>query len=1306
MARLRFDNVAGTLTTDLAAGATTLTSANLSRMGRVAAPDYAAITILDANGDYEIVYVTSHTADSPTATISRAQEGTSDIAHDAGATWNHGDTAQDFAELGTQVVVTADREPDDWIDSHVSLAVDYKASLVADGEIHDAQMIYVRPSLDATAARLVGLRISAAPTGANPPDEQTAVWLHWDAAAGLTTPLAIGMYAHVGVIGGVITDARSFVADLAVGGAFGGGQIVKATGFYLADGGNAADDPWAFQTGAYKSQHMGALAVGGTTIDTAPNDDASIDLQATDKALILNRLTTTQRNALTPVEGMTVYNTTTDQLEAYVDSAWRHVVDAGGTTFTGTVTLSDGSPAASQAYATALSTGIVWKSAVACAATSNVSLTGEQTIDGVLTSTSRVLLTGQTAPAENGVYVTAAGAWARATDNDQTGEFVGAWVPVSAGTSNSGIWRCTNTVAPTVGSTSIGFEKLPIATVTADGSSIVATGSVLSRGALTGDVTASQGSNATTVVKVRGTTWEASAPALGEIPVYDGSSITWQPRRNGNEIHLGDERWGLYLDGTNASSNDTAMDAVLAAAGEGDTIVLPPGANIAVTRPIFFDQQCLSVVTEGAPRQTHNMSSHTTAKFTAAAAMPWVATFEGPPERGNEAADDGNKTFQFCRGVSFDAAGLCTRGVVLVNGRETQFREVSVHGPVAGTGRFSVAEDGSGMFPMFSIGQDTTSITGWTRSGNTLTKTSHGLTDLELVNVVTLNGLGGVTAGYDYYVIRVDADTISLATTRANARADTAITLSGATSTAILARANNAQDCNVVSSRAMGGIGTLGSTTYPAYTTGFWIKDAADCLLEDTKAVRCDVNFWVTAATCGIVNCHPFSGAVADTISSGVTTYGHGFAHIVISGGGHRIVGNYLDNAPGYDSTDGSGAWIFLNCDDAYVTDMTIANNVFNNGAGGGDLNPAIRVKGAVGRLVNGLTITGNAFHAKCDQINHSNGASSNLQAGDITCNTTTNVFTTSGAHGLRDGQPIVFSAVTSASGVTANTVYFVDWQSTTTFKISTTRDGTSTVDVTATDSTWAAEGYRTGIFKGLLSAENWSNMKSVTFTGNSARWVWDPYYDSTTGLGYTDPVRVFINEASPSAIVWPTTYGNNTYDIGNDILMTSSANSRNYIDQAPMTLTAVRTSDGTAVNNSTTHVNDSVLSVPVAANTSYILEGFVAFSADPSADISLGWTMPTGASITWGPFGPKTSIAADSSQWLARVSTGNYDVGAEGTATLDGCNPRGLVTIGSTAGTFQLKMAQATAHASDAKIRAGSWIKLTPVASRLIQRA
>lgn len=74
------------------------------------------------------------------------------------------------------------------------------------------------------------------------------------------------------------------------------------------------------------------------------------------------------------------------------------------------------------------------KVACACATTANITLSGEQTIDGVTTLLSRVLVKNQTAAAENGIYVSAAGAWARATDADAADELGLASVLVSAGT--------------------------------------------------------------------------------------------------------------------------------------------------------------------------------------------------------------------------------------------------------------------------------------------------------------------------------------------------------------------------------------------------------------------------------------------------------------------------------------------------------------------------------------------------------------------------------------------------------------------------------------------------------------------------------------------------------------------------------------------------------------------------------------------------------------------------------------------------------------------------------------------------------
>lgn len=103
---------------------------------------------------------------------------------------------------------------------------------------------------------------------------------------------------------------------------------------------------------------------------------------------------------------------------------------------------------------------IPWKAAVACATTANITLSGEQTIDGVLTSASRVLVKDQSTGSQNGVYVSAAGAWARAADFDSTTEVQGAVVSVNAGTSNGDKRFAQTTDAVTVGTHTMVFVDI------------------------------------------------------------------------------------------------------------------------------------------------------------------------------------------------------------------------------------------------------------------------------------------------------------------------------------------------------------------------------------------------------------------------------------------------------------------------------------------------------------------------------------------------------------------------------------------------------------------------------------------------------------------------------------------------------------------------------------------------------------------------------------------------------------------------------------------------------------------------------
>ncbi|MFA0996706.1 MULTISPECIES: phage tail protein [Pseudomonas syringae group] len=104
-----------------------------------------------------------------------------------------------------------------------------------------------------------------------------------------------------------------------------------------------------------------------------------------------------------------------------------------------------------------------YKKAVRCATTVSIGLSGLQTIDDVtLVAGDRVLVKNQDTPAQNWIYLAAAGAWTRAQDANESTECTpGHMVPVQAGTKNAGtVWQLVNTVFPVLGTTALAFERL------------------------------------------------------------------------------------------------------------------------------------------------------------------------------------------------------------------------------------------------------------------------------------------------------------------------------------------------------------------------------------------------------------------------------------------------------------------------------------------------------------------------------------------------------------------------------------------------------------------------------------------------------------------------------------------------------------------------------------------------------------------------------------------------------------------------------------------------------------------------------
>jgi len=106
---------------------------------------------------------------------------------------------------------------------------------------------------------------------------------------------------------------------------------------------------------------------------------------------------------------------------------------------TNLATPTDGTDASTKAYVDSVAAGLDVKPSVAAASTANLTLSGEQTIDGVsVVAGNRVLVKDQSTASQNGIYVAAAGSWARAADMAAASNAAGAFTFVEAGSVAAG----------------------------------------------------------------------------------------------------------------------------------------------------------------------------------------------------------------------------------------------------------------------------------------------------------------------------------------------------------------------------------------------------------------------------------------------------------------------------------------------------------------------------------------------------------------------------------------------------------------------------------------------------------------------------------------------------------------------------------------------------------------------------------------------------------------------------------------------------------------------------------------------------
>jgi hypothetical protein len=157
--------------------------------------------------------------------------------------------------------------------------------------------------------------------------------------------------------------------------------------------------------------------------------------------------------------------------------------------------------------------------------------------------------------------------------------------------------------------------------------------------------------------------------------------------------------------------------------------------------------------------------------------------------------------------------------------------------------------------------------------------------------------------------------------------------------------------------------------------------------------------------------------------------------------------------------------------------------------------------------------------------------------------------------------------------------------------------------------------------------------------------------------------------------------------------------------------MTALKNSD-TARSSTTTLTADPELTFSVLANGVYIVDGWIKYTGDPASDITLSWTVPTGAIGEWSGLGvgnPLISangspgaLVADTGSvrgYMMRAEstdfTGSRGFGALSTTDTLAIQLSATLRVGSSDGTFALNWAQSSSSATATTVYTDSWLRL-----------
>ena len=415
--------------------------------------------------------------------------------------------------------------------------------------------------------------------------------------------------------------------------------------------------------------------------------------------------------------------------------------------FTGTVTAGQAPTAdlhvATKAWVETSIEGLLnlqAKAACAVIAVSNITLSGEQTIDGVLTSASRVLVAGQSTASQNGIYVSAAGAWARSTDADTWGELVTAAVLVSSGTLYNGSrWQTTTVSGGTLNTTSINWVQIT------SGGSFTASDGITKTSlnfALSSAPTQTFKGNNTGGAAIPTDLTAAQATAM--LNTFGAAKgLTPAVTSNGTQYLRDDATWTSAMTPASVAASGTVTASNLSGTNTGDQTITLTG-DVSGTGPGSFATTIASnavTLAKLATVSTQTFLGRTTASTGNVEALTVAQAKTMLNLTGTNSGDQTTVT-----GNAGTATALQTARTIAISGAVTG-TATSFNGTAAITIPITALDVGSATDGTLAVARGGTGATTSTGSGNVVLSASPTLSGTAAMASATFSGTAGLAAG-------------------------------------------------------------------------------------------------------------------------------------------------------------------------------------------------------------------------------------------------------------------------------------------------------------------------------------------------------------------------------------------------------------------------------------------------------------------------------------------------------------------------------------------------------------------------------